>query len=117
MYYRLRRPARYVDTYHGYSVQYRVRFSERYNSQAVQELQAARRQLAEAAPAAEARDALAAELAGVQGELRDAERRLASVDVLARMAASAFEARLGSTERERDQLLEQVRLLGFRVLI
>lgn len=80
-------------------------------AQAVQELQAARRQLAEAAPAAEARDALTAELAGGRGELRDAERRLAGFDALARKAAAVFEARLGAAERERDQLLEQARPL------
>ncbi len=76
--------------------------------QACQELQQLRKELVEVKPLAAAHPQLVEELSASRAEVKAAEKRIANFDALAKKAATVFEARLSSVERERDQLLEQV---------
>ncbi|CAL8472196.1 g11738 [Coccomyxa elongata] len=79
--------------------------------QACQELQQLRKELVEVKPLAAAHPQLVEELSASRAEVKAAEKRIANFDALAKKAATVFEARLSSVERERDQLLEQVAVL------
>jgi outer membrane murein-binding lipoprotein Lpp len=77
--------------------------------QTSQELQQLRKEHSEIKPLAAAHPQLVEEVSACRAEVKAAEKRIASFDALAKKAATVFETRLTSIERERDQLLEQVK--------
>ncbi|KAK9905843.1 hypothetical protein WJX75_007487 [Coccomyxa subellipsoidea] len=79
--------------------------------QTSQELQQLRKEHSEIKPLAAAHPQLVEEVSACRAEVKAAEKRIASFDALAKKAATVFETRLTSIERERDQLLEQVAVL------
>lgn len=77
--------------------------------QTFQELQQLRKELAEIKALAAAHPQLVEELNASRAEVKAAEKRISNFDALAKKATNVFEARLNGIERERNQLLEQVR--------